>query len=60
MKSKNQKRRDPAELLRTFKRLCPTKDNGTESITILRREHDGFEALMKNLNGKSKKQQRRE
>ena len=46
MKSKNQKRRDPAELLIMFKKLCPTKDSGIEPVTILRREPDGFEALL--------------
>jgi len=46
MSRQHQKRRDPAELLRIFKRLCPTKRSGIESVTILRRGRDGFEALV--------------
>ena len=45
MKSKNNKR-DPAELLKIFKRLCPTKGSGIESVTILRRGSNGLEALI--------------
>jgi hypothetical protein len=46
VKSKNQKKRDPAELLKMFKKLCPTKGSGIESVTILRRGTNGFEALV--------------
>lgn len=55
MKSKNQKRRDPAELLKTFKRLCPTRGSGIESLTILGRGSNGFEALI-TLTEKSEQQ----
>ncbi|OPY02571.1 MAG: helix-turn-helix protein [Syntrophorhabdus sp. PtaB.Bin047] len=34
MKSKSRKRRDPAELLNMFKKLCPTKDNSAESAMV--------------------------
>lgn len=45
MSRQNQKRRDPAELLKSFKRLYPMKGSGIESVTILKRGPDGFEAL---------------
>lgn len=46
MSRQDQKKRDPLELLKTFKKLCPTKGSGIESVTILKRGPDGFEALV--------------
>jgi hypothetical protein len=37
MKSKNQKRRDPAELLKTYKKLCPPKSSEIKSVATLRK-----------------------